>query len=120
MLIPLLALAFLQAAQATRQPAAASNTFLIRACQVSVRLHEARTPAQNEEAVRFDIARVSYIQGFADAAALTQTLCLKNVRTGTLAQEYLTYMKRHAEQLNQDRALSLAAFIRENHPCTRE
>ena len=118
MLIPLIALALLQAAQATRQPAAASNPFLIRACQVSVQLHEARTPAPNEEAMRFDIACVSYIQGFADAAALTQTLCVKNVRTGTLAKEYLTYMERHPELLNQDRAFSLAASIKENHPCT--
>jgi hypothetical protein len=118
MITPLLALAFLQTAQAARQPAAASSLFLTHACQISVQLHEARTPAPNEEAMRFDIACVSYIQGFADAAALTQGLCVKNVRVGTLAKEYIAYMERHPELLNQDRALSLAASVRENHPCS--
>jgi hypothetical protein len=117
MIASLLALAFLQPAQAGRQAAAASNPFLIHACQVSVQLHETRTPAPNEEATRFDIACVSYIQGFADAAALTQSLCVKNVKTGTLAKEYIAYMDQHPELLSQDRALSLAASVRENHPC---
>jgi hypothetical protein len=117
MIAPILALAFLQTAQAGRQPAAASNPFLMHACQISVSLHETHTPAPNDEATRFDIACVSYIQGFADAAALTQGLCVKSVKTGTLAKEYLAYMDRHPELLSQDRAISLAASIRENHPC---
>jgi hypothetical protein len=115
MIAPLIALALLQAG---RQPNPATNPFLIHACQVSVQLHETHTPAPNDEATRLDIACVSYIQGFADAAALTQGLCVKNVRIGTLTKEYLAYMERHPEMLGQQKALSLAASIRENHPCS--
>ena len=118
MIGPLLALAFLQTAQAGGQANPASNPFLIHACQVSVQLHETHTPASNDEATRLDIACVSYIGGFADAAALTQGLCVKNVRIGTLTKEYLAYMNQHPELLGQHRAISLAASIRENHPCT--
>ena len=85
--------------------------------ELSIQLHETRTPAPNEEATRFDVACVSYIQGFADAAALTQGLCVKNARIETLTKEYLAYMDRHPELIGQDRALSLAASIRDNHPC---
>jgi hypothetical protein len=117
MILSVLVLAFFQSAQAGRQAAAASNPFLIHACQISVQLHESHTPAPNEEATRFNIACVSYIQGFADSAALTKGLCVKNVSVGTLTKEYLAYMALHPELMGQDRAFSLAASIRENHPC---
>jgi hypothetical protein len=118
MIVSLFALALLQTAQSGRTDPAASNPFLIHACQISVQLHETRTPAPNDETTRFDIACVSYIQGFRDAAALTQGLCVKGVRVGTLTKEYLAYMVLHPELISQDRALSLATSIRQNHPCT--
>ena len=72
----------------------------------------------NDEATRLEIACVTYIQGFADSAALTQGLCVKGVSIGALTKEYLTYMERHPQMLDQHKALGLAASIREAHPCS--
>jgi hypothetical protein len=74
-------------------------------------------PSPNDDATLFELSCVAYIQGFADAAALTQGLCVKGVNVGTLAREYVAYMKQHPERLDEHKALGLAASIRENHPC---
>jgi Rap1a immunity proteins len=118
MVLPLLLLSLFQAPQALGQPNPAKNSFLIYACQATVRLQEAHAPAPNDEATRLEIACVTYIQGFADSAALTQGLCVKGVSIGTLTKEYLAYMKQHPELLDQNKALGLAASIRESHPCS--
>ena len=93
------------------------NSFLVHACQVTLQLQEAHAPAPNDEATRFELSCVAYIQGFADSAELTQGFCVKGVSVGTLAKEYLAYMKQHPELLDQHKALGLAASIREDHPC---
>jgi len=118
MIVPILALSFLSAPQALAQPNPSMNRFLVYACQATVRLQEAHAAAPNDEATRLEIACVTYIQGFADSAALTQGLCVKGVSIGTLTKEYLGYMERHPQLLDQNKALGLAASIKEGHPCS--
>jgi hypothetical protein len=118
MIVSILALALFPAPQAVVQPNPAKNSFLVYACQATVRLQEAHAPAPNDEATRLEIACVTYIQGFADSAALTQGLCVKRVSIGTLTKEYLAYMERHPQMLDQHKALGLAASIKEAHPCS--
>ena len=117
MIVPILALALFAAPQAAGQPNPAKNSFLVYACQATVRLQEAHAPAPNDETTRLEIACLTYIQGFADSAALTQGLCVKGVSIRTLTQEYLAYMERHPQMLDQHKALGLATSIREAHPC---
>ena len=118
MIVPLLMVSFFAAAQPLAQPNPSRNSFLVYACHATVRLQEAHAPAPNDEATRLEIACVTYIQGFADSAALTQGLCVKGVSIGTLTKEYLVYMERHPQLLDQNKALGLAASIREAHPCS--
>jgi hypothetical protein len=117
MIVPIFALALLPVSQVVGQPNAAKNSFLVYACQATVRLQEAHAPAPNDEATRLEIACVTYIQGFADSAALTQGLCVKGVSIGALTKEYLSYMEHHPQMLDQHKALGLAASIRDAHPC---
>src|ERR1700677_554229 len=118
MIVPILALSFFSAPQALAKPNPSRNSFLVYACQATVRLQEAHVAAPNDEATRLEIACVTYIQGFADSAALTQGLCVKGVSIGTLTKEYLGYMERHPQLLDQNKALGLAASIKEAHPCS--
>src|ERR1700679_1432205 len=118
MIVPILTLAILPAFQVGGQPNPAKNSFLVYACQTTVRLQEAHAPAPNDESTRLEIACVTYIQGFADSAALTQGLCVKGVSIGALTKEYLGYMERHPQLLDQNKALGLAASIKEAHPCS--
>src|ERR1700722_13206013 len=113
MIVSILALALFPAPQAVGKPNPAKNSFLVYACQATVRLQEAHAPAPNDEATRLEIACVTYIQGFTDSAALTQGLCVKGVSIGTLTKEYLAYMERHPQMLDQHKALGLAASIKE-------
>ena len=117
MIVPVLALAISPALQAGAQPNPTKNSFLVYACQTTVRLQESHVPSPNDEATRLQIACVTYVQGFADSAALTQGLCVKGVSIGALTKEYLAFMERHPEMLDQHKALGLAASIREAHPC---
>src|SRR3984957_19181734 len=105
MIVPVLALSFFAVAQPLAQPNPSRNSFLVYACQATVRLKEAHAPAPNDEATRLEIACVTYIQGFTDSAALTQGLCVKGVSIGTLTKEYLAYMERHPQMLDQHKAL---------------
>ena len=117
MIIPILALALFPAPQAVEQPDPSKNSFLVYACQTTIRIQEAYATAPSDEAMRLELTCLGYIQGFADSAALTQGLCVKGVSVGTLTKEYLAYMERHPQMLNQHKALGLAASIREAHPC---
>ena len=117
MIIPILVLALFSAPQTVGQPNPAKNSFLVHACQATVQLQEVHAPAPNDEVMRLELTCLGYIQGFADSAALTQGLCIKGVSVGMLTKEYLAYMERHPQMLDQHRALGLAASIREAHPC---
>ena len=117
MIIPILVLALYPTPQAVEQPNPAKNSFLVYACQATVQVQQAHAPAPNDEVMRLELTCLGYIQGFADSAALTQGLCVKGVSVGTLTNEYLAYMERHPEMLDQHKALGLAASIRDAHPC---
>lgn len=100
-----------------QQPNPSKNSFLVHACEVAIQLQAAHVPSPNDEATRFELSCVAYIQGFADSAALTHGFCVKGVSVGRLATEYVAYMKQHPEMLDQHKALGLAASIKEGHPC---
>jgi hypothetical protein len=117
MILPTLVLSISPALQAGAQPNPNKNAFLVYACQTTVRLQDSHIPSPNDETTRLQLACVTYIQGFADSAALTQGLCVKGVSVGMLTKGYLAFMERHPEMLEQHKALGLAASIREAHAC---
>jgi hypothetical protein len=115
MLIPVLALAMIQAPNPLQQ----NGKWLNQACKGAIRWQNAPADAKpGAEKENFDTCS-AYIAGFLDGVMDTRGICTYNGSFDLIVRAYVDYMDRTPKALDEHSSTGLRAALSRTYPCPK-
>ena len=117
MIVPLLALAMIQAPNLS--PRELTGTWLNQACKGAIRWQNAPANAKSgADKENFDTC-FAYIEGFLDGVMNTRGICTYNGSFEVIVRVYVDYMDRTPKALDEHSSTGLRAALSRTYPCPR-
>lgn len=114
MLVPILLLAI--GSQAPFAADTSRGSYLFESCKALLRVADNTERSNDSSSANYCIG---YVTGFTDAGALTNTLCLPDATSGTIARVYVRYMEENPKLLDSPALIGFQAAMRGNYHCSK-